>query len=424
MNVDEMIERLARFEAASSLRLHLIASENQMPAAARVPYLPEAMTRYCFGTAGETNWAWPGRNELAELEMVAAYDIGALLGAKYVNLKPISGLSAMTVALSTLAESASTVFSLAETDGGHGSTTFVARRFGLDCQPLPIDPGTWCVDTDTLAQRARRCTGPVLVYLDSFMALFPHDIAAIRAAVGDQAMIHYDGSHTLGLIAGGQFQDPLKEGANSLGGSVHKTWPGPAGKGVVATNDADLARQVDQHAAGWVSHHHPADVAALAFSAAWMTENGDDYAAAVVTNARRLAAALTDQGFTVCAAEHGGTRSHQVWVDIDPICPAETASRLLYEAGIVVNAIDIPYLTAPGLRLGVQELTFAGFDGDGVDELATVMARALVYRESPESVARAVASLRARYVTSEDQRAAEYMAQRLRRTRRQEARTP
>lgn len=287
-----------------------------------------------------------------------------------------------------------------------------------------MDPSNWCVDVDALARRARGIGGPLLVYLDSFMALFPHDIVAIRAAVGDRARIHYDGSHTLGLVAGGAFQNPLAEGADSLGGSVHKTFPGPPGKGVVATNNAGLARQVDVHAAGWVSHHHPADVAALAFSVAWMTDHACDYAAAVVANARSLAAALTAQGFTVCAAELGHTRSHQVWVDIDPICPAETSAGLLYEAGIVVNAIEIPYLSAPGLRLGVQELTFAGLDGKGVDELAALMARVLIHREPPESVTLAVDALRTRYVTSDDQQAADELAHLLRRARRQEARTP
>lgn len=295
MNVEEMAMRLLRFQAASSQRLHLIASEDQMPEPAWAPYLTEAGIRYCFGGAGEENWGWPGRGDLAELESAAARGIGALLGARYVNVKPISGLSAMTVAISALAESTGTVFSLAESDGGHGSTAFVARRFGLHWQPLPFDPTSWCVDVAALARQARCITGPVLIYLDSFMTLFPHDIKGIRDAVGDPVKIHYDGSHTLGLIAGGVFQDPLTEGADSVGGSVHKTWPGPTGKGIVATNDAGVADRIDDHAAGWISHSHLADPAALAFSVAWMTYHARDYAAAVVANARRLATALTEQ---------------------------------------------------------------------------------------------------------------------------------
>lgn len=56
MNVEEMAMRLLRFQAASSQRLHLIASENQMAEPAWAPYLTEAGIRYCFGGAGEENW--------------------------------------------------------------------------------------------------------------------------------------------------------------------------------------------------------------------------------------------------------------------------------------------------------------------------------------------------------------------------------
>lgn len=405
MNIDEIVRRLTSFELASAQRLHLVASENQLPVPARAPYLTDALTRYCFGSAENTGWAWPGRDDLAELEIAAADAVGALLGGRFVNVKPVSGLSAMTVAVSALAARSATVFSLAEPDGGHGSTQFVSRRFGLDWQPLPIDPHTWGVDVEALTQRARRIGGPLLIYLDSLMALFPHDLTAIRAAVGERAVIHYDASHTLGLIAGGQFQQPLAEGADSLGGSVHKTWPGPVGKGVLVTDNARHACEIDAHAAGWVSHHHPADVAALAISAEWMREHAASYAERVVANARRLASALTAQGFTVCAADRGATRSHQVWVDVAAHCRADTAARLLYAAGIVVNAIDIPYLSQPGLRLGVQELSFLGIDTDGIDELAALIARVLIHRDPPDIVARAVTELRTRNLTADDQQA-------------------
>uniref|UniRef100_UPI002456E795 hypothetical protein n=1 Tax=Nocardia farcinica TaxID=37329 RepID=UPI002456E795 len=378
MNITDIAAALTGFEQQDAGRLHLIASENDLPAAARAAYLSPALTRYCFGGEGEANWAWPGREPLAALEDATRARIGALLGAASVTVKPLSGLSAMTVALSALALPGSTVFGLAQTDGGHGSTEFVTRRLGLDWQPLPTRAGH--IDTAALARNVATVTGPVLIYLDAFMALFPHDLPAIRAAVGQRAVIHYDASHTLGLIAGGRFQDPLAEGADSIGGSVHKTWPGPPGKGILATNHPVLARRIDEHATGWISHSHPADLIALAVSTAWMSEHGRDYAAAVIFNAATLASGLDGAGIPVCARDAGYTASHQVWVDIDRICPAETAAARLWEAGIVVNAIDIPHLRAPGLRLGVQELTFGGFDTEAMSELAALMADVLTQR--------------------------------------------
>ncbi|MGF6881756.1 glycine hydroxymethyltransferase [Nocardia sp. GP40] len=404
MNTFDILEQLARFEVADSQRLHLIPSENPLDSDARMPYmLAGTLARYAFGAPGQQNWAWPGRETLLDLEAETATAVGALLGARHVNLKPISGLSAMTIALSALAEHAGgrpTVLSIDETVGGHGSTAFVTRRFGLDWQPLPVDTRTLTIDLDALARQARTA-GPVVVYLDAFMARFPVDLTGIRAAVGDSALIHYDGSHPLGLIAGGQFQDPLSEGADSLGGSVHKTWPGPVGKGVVATNDPALAARFDTHAAGWISHHHPADLAALALSTAWMGQHARDYATAVLANASHLATALADNGITVCADERGATASHQVWVDIAPVCPAAIAAHRLYDAGIVVNAIDIPGLPEPGLRLGVQELTRWGLDRDGTTALAAVMAQ-LLHGAAPAAVTTQVNALRDRLIPPQD----------------------
>ncbi|MGW4368101.1 hypothetical protein ACWEKT_20905 [Nocardia takedensis] len=413
MNSFDILARLGRHEVEDSHRLHLVASENPLDADSRVPYMLTAtMARYAFGEPGQRNWAWPGREIITDLEAETAAALGALLGAAHVNLKPLSGLSAMTIALSALAEHAGappTMLSLAETDGGHGSTAFVARRFALDWQPLPVDPRTQVIDLDALA-RQTRTTGPVVLYLDAFMARFPFDLAGIRAAVGESALIHYDGSHPLGLIAGGQFQNPLAEGADSLGGSVHKTWPGPVGKGILATNDPALAARFDTHAAGWVSHPHPADLAALALSTAWMQQHARDYAAAVIANAAHLAAQLAAGGLSVCADERGATASHQIWIDVGATHPATAAAQRLYDAGITVNAIDIPGLLAPGLRLGVQELTRSGLDRETTTLLAQVITKLLVRGVSPTAVVPDMTVLHTRLVSREDRRSTDELA--------------
>jgi glycine hydroxymethyltransferase len=62
---------------------------------------------------------------------------------------------------------------------------------------------------------------------------------------GAGATVVYDGSHVLGLIAGGQFQDPFAEGADILLGSTHKTLPGPQGGMILLQEQGQLADQVD-----------------------------------------------------------------------------------------------------------------------------------------------------------------------------------
>src|SRR5437868_6677031 len=47
--------------------------------------------------------------------------------------------------------------------------------------------------------------------------------------------ILYDAAHVFGLIAGGQFQDPWREGATWVTASTHKTFPGPQ-RGVIVSD--------------------------------------------------------------------------------------------------------------------------------------------------------------------------------------------
>ena len=48
-------------------------------------------------------------------------------------------------------------------------------------------------------------------------------------------MVCYDAAHVAGLIAGGAFQDPLREGAEVMTLSTHKTLFGPQGGTIVSS---------------------------------------------------------------------------------------------------------------------------------------------------------------------------------------------
>jgi glycine/serine hydroxymethyltransferase len=392
----ELLGLVASYHNASSRRIHLIPSENPMSLAARLPLVSDVVHRYCFGPDA-TNPAWPGNEALTAIEHAAADGLRDLFRARHVNLKPISGVNCMAVVLSALAEPGATVLNIGEADGGHGSTRFIARRLGHTAHDIPYDPRRFAIDPERLAALAAQISGPKLVYLDQFMCLFPHDLPAIREAVGNDTLIHYDGSHALGLIAGGEFQDPLAEGADTLGGSTHKSFPGPH-KGIVLTNADHLAARIDEHASHWVSHHHPGDVAALAMTVADLQGTARDYATRTVANAQHLGRALSDRGFTICGADQGFTRSHQLWIDIAPVAEPTAASQALLAAGVVVNAIDVPYLVGGvGLRLGTQEVTRLGFDTAAMDELATIFERTLIRSEPPSDLTGDVVRLRARY---------------------------
>ena len=104
-----------------------------------------------------------------------------------------------------------------------------------------------------------RAEKPQLIVLGRSLFLFPEDIAGIREACDEVGTtVLYDGSHVLGLISGGQFQDPLGEGADLMTASTHKTYYGPQRGIVVARGkDKDWWKPIDRAVfPGVTSNHH------------------------------------------------------------------------------------------------------------------------------------------------------------------------
>jgi glycine hydroxymethyltransferase len=128
--------------------------------------------------------------------------------------------------------------------------------------------------------------------------------------------IFFDGAHQAGLIAGGQFQDPLREGAAVLTGSAGKTFSGPQ-SGIIVWNDPALTKPITHAIFPVLAATHQVNrVAALAVSAAEMLAFGEVYMAQIVRNARALAAALDSRSVPILGKPRGYTTTHQVIADV------------------------------------------------------------------------------------------------------------
>src|ERR671936_400394 len=127
--------------------------------------------------------------------------------------------------------------------------------------------------------------------------------------------VNYDGAHVAGLIAGGEFQAPLKEGADSITMSSHKTLWGPQG-GIIVSKEKHSEAIKKAIFPGNTSSHHLHHVAGKAIAPAESLAVGKQYAKQVIKNAKVLAEALAGYGFGVLGEKRGYTSSHQVAVDV------------------------------------------------------------------------------------------------------------
>jgi len=180
----------------------------------------------------------------------------------------------------------------------------------------------------------------------------------------------FDGSHVLGLIACGVFQNPLEEGADVLIGSTHKSLPGPQG-GMVLTNSDELHRALAQvldfgleGGIGLVDNPHPGRIAALGLALEELAED-PGYGERVVENARALAGALENEGVPVRFREKGYTASQQIFLDLD-LDAGTILSAALEEEGVFVDIAG---------RLGTAEVTRLGMGPADMLAVAATIAR-------------------------------------------------
>src|SRR5207245_9382292 len=85
---------------------------------------------------------------------------------------------------------------------------------------------------------------PRLLVLCKSLFLSPEPVQELAAVCRERGIhILYDAAHVFGLIVGGQFQDPWRDGATWVTASTHKTFPGPQRGVIVADLDEDNERK-------------------------------------------------------------------------------------------------------------------------------------------------------------------------------------
>jgi glycine/serine hydroxymethyltransferase len=385
-----LLRELQNDERAVDLGLSLTANENILSKVRASVLATPLESRYHLGPdAGPGGLA---ANGVLALERVGAEVACERLGAAGVDFRPLSGVHAMMSTLLALTDPGDDVYSIPPAHGGHFATSEILRRAGRTSRFLPWDAARFDIDLAALAEDVRTWGAPRLIFLDPGMTLFPLALRELRAALGPEPRIVYDGSHTLGLLFGGEFQAPLAEGCDVVQGNTHKSFPGPQ-KAMVAFRDiegaAKFSRAMD---GGLVSSQHTHHTVALLLAVLEMREYGRAYAGQLLRNATAFAAALERSGFRLVQRDGIPTRSHVIAVEETGDVPVREACARLMQVGVSTNAR--PFAGRTVLRLGVQELTRRGMKETEMEAVAHWMGGLLLDGVDPARVRSAVRELR------------------------------
>ena len=398
-------EQVDRHHTWFSKCLPMIASENIISPLAREMLLTDFGDRYAEGLPHERYYQ--GNTYVDEVEDRVVALAKKIFRVRHVDPRLISGTVANMAVYFALLEPGDIMTSVALSHGAHiSSAKFGAAGMrGVHNVNYPFDLDRMNIDVDETAKLIKQVRPRVAAFGQSVF-LFPTPLKELRDAFQEaDCDVWYDGAHVLGLIAGGQFQDPLHEGADVLTGSTHKTLPGPQ-HGLLLSDSEDekfvkrLQRAVFP---GVVSNHHLHAMAALGIALAECAEFGRAYAEQIVRNSKALAQALHERGVKALAEKHGFTESHAIALDVAALGGGAKVASDLEKANIITNKNLLPWDTSPvkpsGIRLGTQELTRLGMRESQMVEVAELFARVAVKHESPERVALDVGAMRDEFNT-------------------------
>ena len=395
-----VISKVRSHEKWFSESLPMIASENLASEPVRKILSSDLGHRYAEGWPGERVYA--GCRYIDQIELQAIALGKKLFRADHIDVRPVSGVVANLAVYSAFTNAGDTMMALSVPNGGHishGKKDFggsAGAVHGLEVAYFAFDKEAMNIDIDETKKRIASLPSLKLAMFGCSLFLFPHPIRELERAIRDKGgVVSYDAAHVAGLIAGGQFQDPLREGAQIMTFSTHKVLFGPQG-GAIASS-AEMAEPLKKAVfPGMTSNHHLNNVAAKAMVFAEFLQFGRGYAKNVVTNAQTLAQRLADLGEKVLGERNGYTKSHQVALDITRYSDGGVVEKLLESQNIICNREPIPgdlqagrhYTNPGGIRLGVAELTRLGMGRSEMKEAAEIVHLALGGAKKREVVAR------------------------------------
>lgn len=342
--------------------IELIASENYTSPAVMEAQGSQLTNKYAEGYPGRRYYG--GCEFVDVIEQLAIDRLKEIFGAEAANVQPNSGSQANQGVYMAVLKPGDTVLGMSLAEGGHlthGSPVNASGKlynfisYGLDENEV--------IDYDQIETLAKEHKPKLIVAGASAYSLHIDFERISRIAKENNALFMVDIAHYAGLVAGGQYPNPVPH-ADFVTSTTHKSLRGPRG-GVImmkAEHERIINSAIFPGIQGGPLMHVIAGKA-VAFKEA-LEPSFKDYAAQVVKNADAMAKTLVERGLRIVSS---GTQSHLMLVDLrSKGLTGKQAEEALGEAHITVNKNAIPndpespFVTS-GVRLGTPAVTTRGF---------------------------------------------------------------
>ncbi|MES2442192.1 MAG: serine hydroxymethyltransferase [Pseudomonadota bacterium] len=361
-------------------QIELIASENIVSKAVLEAQGSVFTNKYAEGYIGKRYYQ--GCEPSDEVEALAIERARQLFDCGFANVQPHSGAQANGAVMLALTKPGDTIMGLSLDAGGHLTHGAKAAMSGkwFNAIQYGVDPDTHLIDFDQVSALAKEHKPKLIITGGS---AYPRiiDFAKFRAIADEVgAIFMVDMAHFAGLVAGGAHPTPFGH-AHVVTTTTHKTLRGPRG-GMVLTDEEAIAKKINSAVFPGLQGGplmHVIAAKAVAFGEA-LRPDFRSYIAAVVENAKVLAATLKERGANLVS---GGTDTHLALVDLSPLgVTGRDADEALERAAITCNKNGIPNDPLPpvktsGIRVGSPAGTTRGFGPAEFREIGNMVADVL-----------------------------------------------
>ena len=386
--------------------VELIASENFVSQDVLKAMGSVLTNKYAEGLPGKRYYG--GCEVVDQVENLALDRLKELFGATWANVQPHSGAQANAAVMLACLDAGDKILGFDLSHGGHLTHGSTVNFSGKLYQPhfYGVEKETGEIDYEKLKEQAL-AVKPKLMICGASAYVRDIDYKKMREAADSVgAILLADISHPAGLIAKGLLNDPL-EYCHIVTSTTHKTLRGPRGGVIMMRNDFDnpfgkkdpkgnlrkmsalLDSGVFPGTQGGPLEHVIA-AKAVAFAEALKPEF-KEYGERVILNAKTLGEALTHKGYNLIS---GGTSNHCLLIDLrNKNITGKEAEKALGFADITVNKNMVPFDTqspfvTSGIRIGTAAVTTRGLKTDDMNQIATWIDDALIFRDDDSKLKR------------------------------------
>ena len=344
--------------------IELIASENFVSQAVLDVQGSVLTNKYAEGYPGKRYYG--GCEFVDQAEELAIKRACMLFSCQWANVQPNSGSQANQAVFMALLNPGDTILGMSLAAGGHlthGSKPNQSGKWFKSVQ-YGVNKDDGLINYNELEELAIEHR-PKLIIAGASAYSRHIDFEKIRLIANKvEAYLLADIAHYSGLIAAGEYPNPLKY-AHVATTTTHKTLRGPRG-GMILSNDLELGKLFDKAIFPGIQGGplmHVIAAKAAAFGEA-LKPNFKEYVLQIINNAKALANELENQGVKIVS---GGTDSHVILCDLRPLnITGKISEESLDRAGITCNKNAVPYDTqkpfiTSGLRIGTPAVTTRGF---------------------------------------------------------------